>query len=118
MSQHRKLYRAEQLQVFHNQMFRNPVDAIHCTKGDIPLLHTLRKELIHNGAYYHERAIILGSALKRLIFDLFMQWDGANIDYIINIDPAKQEKHLTGPACRFLLRMRWSQGCRPGRIFA
>jgi hypothetical protein len=100
MSRYRELYRAEQLPVSWNRMFRNPDDAIHGTKGDIGFLHnlekiftfnkTLKPELIHTGIYYHEQTVARGDASKDVISDLFMQWTGANIDYI---DPAKQEKY-------------------------
>jgi hypothetical protein len=42
------------------------------------------------------RTIIWGGASKGVIFALFMQRAGANIDFIIDINPAKQAKYLAG----------------------
>ena len=40
------------------------------------------------------RSIIWGGASKGVIFAVFMQRAGANIDFVIDINPAKQGKYL------------------------
>jgi cephalosporin hydroxylase len=49
----------------------------------------------------HKRpAIIWGGASKGVVFALFIQRAGAHIDYVIDINPAKQGKYLAGTGLR------------------
>jgi len=47
-----------------------------------------------------QRAIIWGGASKGVIFALFMQRAGARIDFVIDINPAKQGKYLAATGLR------------------
>lgn len=46
------------------------------------------------------RSVIWGGASKGVIFALFMQRAGASIDYVIDINPAKQGKYLAATGLR------------------
>jgi hypothetical protein len=74
MSRYREHYRAEQLPVSWNRMFRNPDEAyaIYGAKGDIVFRHKLEKiftfnktfkhKLIHTGVYCHEQTVVWGES--------------------------------------------------------
>jgi SAM-dependent methyltransferase len=50
----REIYRAEQLPVSQNRMFRSPKDARHCVKGDMVLVRDIETGLIFNRAFRPE----------------------------------------------------------------
>lgn len=54
MSAHIELYRAEQLPVFQNRMFRTQEEAQECVKGDVVLVRDLETGLIFNQAFRPE----------------------------------------------------------------
>ena len=47
----REIYRAEQLPVFQNKMFRSAAEAIACTRGDLILVQDATTGLIYNRAF-------------------------------------------------------------------
>lgn len=55
MSGTEELYRAEQLPVFQNRMFRTAEAAQNCVKGDLVLVRDLETGLIYNQAFQPER---------------------------------------------------------------
>lgn len=54
MSDYRELYRAEQLPVFQNRMFRTAQEATACTRGDVVLVQDPETGLIFNRAFRPE----------------------------------------------------------------
>jgi SAM-dependent methyltransferase len=54
MSTYKELYRAEQLPVFQNRMFRTQEEARDCVKGDVVLVRDLTTGLIFNQAFQPE----------------------------------------------------------------
>ena len=54
MSTYKELYRAEQLPVFQNRMFRTQEEAWDCVKGDVVLVRDMETGLIFNQAFRPE----------------------------------------------------------------
>ena len=54
MNRYEELYRAEQLPVFQNRMFRTQEDAQNCVKGDVVLVRDMETGLIFNQAFRPE----------------------------------------------------------------
>lgn len=54
MSNYRELYRAEQLPVFQNRMFRTAQEAMACARGDVVLMQDPKTGLIFNSAFQPE----------------------------------------------------------------
>jgi hypothetical protein len=54
MNSRRELYRAEQLPVFQNRMFRTALEATACARGDVVLVQDIETGLIFNSAFRPE----------------------------------------------------------------
>ena len=54
MSAYREIYRAEQLPIFQNRMFRSAAAARECTRGDVVLVQSTQTGLIFNQAFEPE----------------------------------------------------------------
>ena len=64
-----ELYRAEQLPVFQNRMFRTALEAMACVRGDLVLEQDTRTGLIFNCAFQPE--LMQYDAQKDRFYDLY-----------------------------------------------